>query len=210
MTGPTRVERSLAKRVRVAIGSAKGGRASVDAPAAGLLDSLRHHLLAGETHYPARPGMTPLRERIAARLAEVGLPARGAESVLVTASEGEAVFVTLLGLGVVPGGAVVGSISAVHQPLLDWTDVKVSEGAATSPIVTIGDRLFGDDGFDLDPDEIIIGSLDGLDGMRPFTLGFVGAQPDTVATITKWKQASSICAPGPSQRAALWALGVRP
>jgi len=154
--------------------------------------------------------MTPLRERIAARLAEVGLPARGAESVLVTASEGEAVFVTLLGLGAVPGGAVAGSISAVHQPLLDWTDVNVSDGAATSPIVTIGDRLFRDDGLDLDPDEIIIGSLDGLDGMRPFTLGFVAAQPDTVATITKWKQASSICAPGPSQRAALWALGVRP
>ena len=56
----------------------------------------------------------------------------------------------------------------------------------------------------------MIGSLDGLSAMRPFRLGFVAAPPETLNGITKWKQASSICSPAPSQRAALWALGVRP
>ena len=46
--------------------------------------------------------------------------------------------------------------------------------------------------------------------MRPFRLGFVAAPPEVLANITKWKQASSICSPAPSQRAALRALGVLP
>ena len=59
-------------------------------------------------------------------------------------------------------------------------------------------------------DAIVIGSLDGLEGMQPFSLGFVAAPLDVRPRIAKWKQASSICSPAPSQRAALWALGVRP
>jgi len=210
MTGPCRVEGAIAARARAAITSDRARDRSSDAPVRGLLDSLRHNLLGGETHYPARPGMTELRALVAARLEAQGLPERGVGSVLITASEGEALFVCLLGLGAFPDGSVAGSISAEHQPLLDWTGVRVSDSEATPRVITIGDRLFRDVDVSVDPADVIIGSLDGLDGMNPFTLGFVAGEPETVAKITKWKQASSICAPGPSQRAALWALGVRP
>ena len=75
-----------------------------------------------------------------------------------------------------------------------------------------GDRLFGGQGESAaaPADAIVIGSLHGLDGMHPFSLGFVAAPVAVRPRIAKWKQASSICSPAPSQRAALWALGVRP
>jgi hypothetical protein len=207
-------------------------------PEPGLIESLRHHLHAGETHYPVRSGMAELRERIGARLTESGLPDRGAEGVLITASEGEALFVTLLGLAVFPGGSLTGAQKSRYSALLDWLDIsvepesEVSEGGlcyhdprSQVTIRIIGDALFkneepsGDLSVDDagprnpslgDPDDVLIGTLDAVDGMAPFTLGFVAAALETVTKITKWKQASSICAPGPSQRAALWALGVRP
>ena len=97
------------------------------------------------------------------------------------------------------------------------------DGGQLHSIHAVGDRLFEASGAapvrvreppsvnapPRHPDAIVIGTLAGL-GMRPFTLGFVAAEPETLGRITKWKQASSICSPAPSQRAALWALGVRP
>ena len=88
-------------------------------------------------------------------------------------------------------------------------------------IHAIGDRLFRSDARRHSDDAlanvddalanvIVIGSLDGLEAMQPFRLGFVAAPPKTLAGITRWKQASSICSRAPSQRAALLALGVRP
>jgi hypothetical protein len=120
--------------------------------------------------------------------------------------------------------------------LLDWMGVQVDEGTATPPpatvaryrevdtgppatpgdddgvsvphICAVGAALFLDEPLTLVTADIIVGTLDGLAEMTPFSLGFVAAEPGVLQDITKWKQASSICSPGPSQRAALWALGV--
>lgn len=185
--------------------------------------------------------MPELRERVDARLASLGRPARGADSVLITASEGESLFVTLLGLGVFPEGSLIGARGGAHQGLLDWMGIAIGEtvpsrpqggvalyremrggdssnpgggvdgsGAESPSIVVVGDGLFRDGTLRLDPRDIVVGSFDGLDGMSSFSLGFVAAEPDVVKRITTWKQASSICAPAPPQRAALWAMGVRP
>ena len=214
-----KVEASLSSRARAAL---KAGRANdqgtpaiaaaAAAPAPELLDSLRYHLLAGETHYPDRPGMAELRRLVGAALPRVGYPARGPDGVLITASEGESLFVTLLAVGL---DAEVSFIEGAddHGRLRHWMNARDKGGAS---VHVLGDRLFAavtapDDRAD-NPGEhvIVIGSLDGLPAMRPFRLGFVAAPPETLKGITKWKQASSICSPAPSQRAALWALGVRP
>ena len=236
------VSAALSTRARIARtampGSGSADQSDGGVPVPGLIESLRHHLHAGETHYPVRPGMVELRERIGARLTESGLPDRGADGVLITASEGEALFVTLLGLAVFPGGSLTGAQKSRHSALLDWLEISVgpeseaSEGGlryhdprSKVTIRVLGDALFKDqkppgDPSEADagpwssslgdPEDVMIGTLDAVDGMAPFTLGFVAAAPETVTKITKWKQASSICAPAPSQRAALWALGVRP
>ena len=213
---------------------------TLPATAPRLLDSLRHHLLAGETHYPDRPGMAELRRLVGAALPDIGYPERGPDGVLITASEGESLFVTLLGLGAGKGTRFTGSPPGRHQALFDWMGLAradsnaaptlhyrdtVGDGAGgratDSPldhsvpgVHATGSSLFGSRGRtsrgDVPANVIVIGSLDALDGMLPFRLGFVAAASTTLAGITKWKQASSICSPAPSQRAALWALGVRP
>ena len=209
------VEKALAWRARAALEAGPGDRPGpTTAPAPELLESLRHHLHAGETHYPDRPGMAELRRLVGAALPGAGYPARGPDGVLITASEGESLFVTLLGLGVGKGDSFTGSAPARHRRLFDWMGVVPGEPDAAGRIHAIGDRLFRP-GDQRHPDDalahvIVIGSLDGLEAMHPFRLGFVAAPPETLARITKWKQASSICSPAPSQRAALWALGVRP
>lgn len=243
-------------------------------PGEGLLAGLRRHLLAGETHYPDRPGMGELRRRVGEALPGAGFPAREPDGVLITQGEGESLFVTLLGLGGGEEATIVGHAGGRHQRLLDWMRVRVIEpggdaaceagaafhliehqaGATTaengkaSPgpriprVHAIGDRLFAADdrpdpsassatrkatspsrsgsaGPELSApagpaadlaDVIVIGALDGLEEMHPFSLGFVAAPAAVRPRIAKWKQASSICSPAPSQRAALWALGVRP
>jgi hypothetical protein len=274
----TAVEVAVSQRARTAVKSfACAESAALSAPtrsgpSEGLLASLRHHLLAGETHYPDRPGMGELRRRVGEALPAVGFLAREPDGVLITQGEGESLFATILGLGGGEGAAIVGKAGGRHQRLLDWMRVRVIEpgtdaagakeaafhlieyeaGAAipvngnasdTSPLPqvhAIGDRLFAGgnrpgasespiaEGVlssfgsaragssasgEPDPalaDAIVIGSLDGLDGMQPFSLGFVAAPVAVRPRIAKWKQASSICSPAPSQRAGLWALGVRP
>ena len=256
------VSAAIARRARLAVaarfatdaGGTRDDAATADpTPAPGgtpfdpaLLESLRHHLLAGETHYPERPGMSDLRERIGARLPAIGYTARKANGVLVTASEGESLLVTLLGLGLVPGGLLLAERGGRHQPLLDWLGVDCapdprteaaagatryrevgslagpapapSHGGSGSMIEATGGLLFEDhpsetarkEASNEDRDPIVIGDLSGLRRLGPFRLGFVAADPDMLTKITKWKQASSICSPAPSQRAALWALGVQP
>lgn len=168
------------------------------------------HLHDGETHYPVRPGMTELREAIDARLAVHGTSVRGPGAVLVCASAGEAAFVTLLGLDLVPGGTLWGELGSRHDALLAWTGVSVTDrdpGGSVPFVRDVGSALFGDERLGVRPDELLIGDLESLP-IAPFDIGFVAGPPQLVASITKWKQASSICAPSPSQRAALTALGV--
>ena len=251
----TTLAAAISQRARLAVAARSAPlthEASVLDP--GLLESLRHHLLAGETHYPARPGMPELRERIGARLPAIGYTSRDAAGVLVTASEGESLLVTLLALGMVPGGFLVARSGGRHQSLMNWLGVDSGPDAGTgtvagtalyrevdspseggspaseeSPTIdATGGLLFrgyspaeqpsaehAPDPLPPDaprnpPDTIVIGDLSSLGGLGPFRLGFVAADPEVLKQITKWKQASSICSPGPSQRAALWALGVRP
>ncbi len=213
------VELALAWRARTALeacrGSVHGAPATVPAPAPELLDSLRHHLLAGETHYPDRPGMVELRRLVGAALPDAGYPARGPDGVLITAGEGESLFVTLLGVGLDAEVRFLGGVDE-HERLRRWMRAAPGDGGTT--VHAVGDRLFAadaapDDRGHADDDlgnVIVIGSLDGLHAMGPLRLGFVAAPPEILKGITKWKQASSICSPAPSQRAALWALGVRP
>lgn len=220
MTGA--VEAALSSRAREALKARRGSghdapamavpAAAAAAAAPELLASLRHHLLAGETHYPDRPGMAELRRLVGAALPSVGCPARGPDGVLITASEGESLFVTLLGVGLDAEVCFLGSADD-HGPLRRWMNASNKGGAS---VHVLGDRLFAADAAPVDqPDSvaehvIVIGSLDGLHAMRPFRLGFVAAPPEILKGITRWKQASSICSPAPSQRTALWALGVRP
>lgn len=232
------MEKALAWRARAALESALGaGDGTNVTPARSLLDSLRHHLLAGETHYPDRPGMVELRRLVGAALPGIGHPRRDPDGVLITTSEGESLFVTLLGLGAGKGTRFTGSAPGRHQALFDWMGLARAESDAaaslhyrdtgnTEPqtdslldhsvpcVHNVGGSLLGPQGWtlrgDIPANLIVVGSLDGLDGMHPFRLGFVAAEPQTLAGITRWKQASSICSPAPSQRAALWALGVRP
>lgn len=211
---------ALAWRARTALEAGPGERtgplaAPMATPAPELLDSLRHHLLAGETHYPDRPGMAELRRLVGNALPDVGYPARGTDGVLITASEGESLFVTLLGVGLDAEVRFLGGADE-HERLRRW--MRAAPGDGGTSVHALGDRLFAVDAPPVDRGHadddlgnvIVIGSLDGLRAMRPFRLGFVAAVPETLKGITKWKQASSICSPAPSQRAALWALGVRP
>ena len=227
------VARALAHRARAALQAGPCVRdGAFAAPSSGLLDSLRHHLLAGETHYPDRPGMVELRRFVGAALPGIGYPERGPDGVLVTASEGESLFVTFLGVGAASVARLADTAPGRHRRLFDWIRLAAADPADSPvlPVHAVGDRLFapasgpgGRSGAEpraaVEPGSpsggsleqaIVIGSLDGLAGMRPFSLGFVAATPQTLARIAKWKQASSICSPAPSQRAALWALGVRP
>ena len=239
------VEVALSWRARAAIEAGSGDRSGPDpAPLPELLESLRHHLLAGETHYPDRPGMVELRLGVGGALPGAGYPECGPDGVLITASEGESLFVTLLGLGAGRGASFTGSAPGRHSRLFDWmglmpadpdrtgrgsvvfhytdrarapargTRGRVQRNQSVPRIHAIGDRLFRSDAPGYSDgalaNVIVVGSLDGLSTMQPFRLGFVAAPPKTLAGIARWKQASSICSPAPSQRAALFALGVRP
>ena len=257
-TTATAVEAAVSQRARAAVKSfASAESAPLSAPARsgpseGLLAGLRHHLLAGETHYPDRPGMRELRRRVGEALPAVGFPAREPDGVLITQGEGESLFAAILGLGGGEGAAIVARAGSRHQRLLDWMRVRaiepgtdaesgvepafhlieygagaeipgngnVSDTPGLAHVHAIGDRLFtaGDrpeasasgEPDTVLADAIVIGSLDGLEGVHPFSVGFVAAPVAVRPRIAKWKQASSICSPAPSQRAALWALGVRP
>ncbi len=200
-----------------------------------LHEYLAQHLGSGETHYTTRPGMTPLRRRIATRLAELGAPSRSEGGVVVTASEGESLYVALLSLEVGPGAVVAGDDPGSHKALFDLLEIDVvpssdprAQGAAAAftflgavravpngsearHIVAIGGALGrgADDGHlaDLPDDAIIIGDLNAIAGLEHFHVGFAAGPPERIKRVMTWKQALSICTAAPSQRAALRALG---
>jgi aspartate/methionine/tyrosine aminotransferase len=85
---------------------------------AGLHEYLSEHLAAGETHYTTRPGLTELRQAIGRELGSLGGPDCGADGVIVTQGEGEALYVTLLGLGIGAESVVAITPDCVHRKLL--------------------------------------------------------------------------------------------
>ncbi|MFC1662431.1 hypothetical protein ACFL3S_13425 [Gemmatimonadota bacterium] len=128
MTDPesSTVARQLAKRVT----SLRRSTAPVpyfDTPIPGGLPAyLREHLAAGETHYTTRPGLTELRRAIAREIRDRGGPDRNADSVIVTHGEGEALYVTLLGLGIGDESIVVVAGDCGHRGLLDLMGIEVA------------------------------------------------------------------------------------
>jgi aspartate/methionine/tyrosine aminotransferase len=232
------VAEALSERARVLLEASSEGeskrKGAIQVPQ-GLVDSLSYHLGRGETHYPDRPGMSALRNMVGREVGKYLDGSRDGNQVLITASEGEAVFVTMLGLDLVPGGRITGEKGLHHQRLFDWLGIEVcdaedvsisiayrelrgganmefSSGRFDTEICALGDTLYGKEaaGLKFSPNTILLGSLSSLLGKHGFDLGFVSADTSVLKGITGWKQASSICAPSPSQRAALWALGERP
>ena len=195
------------------------------APSVDLLTELARHLEMGDTHYTTRPGLVELRSRIASALARLGLPDFGSEGVVVTAGEGEALFAVLLSLGVTNGGTVrlLGEHGR-HEPLLTMLGVTLAEpesvggpgasGASADTglqrrVVSLWKAIGSRDPripAGCRPDDVFIGTLDGLPGMPPFRLGFAAGPQAPIRRVMTWKQAWSICSAGPSQRAALFAF----
>ena len=101
-------KRALAQRTTVHSGtSVPSLKIRTEPLDAGLLEDLRDHLLAGETHYTTRPGVLELRQQLARRITITGGPEYDAErETIITAGEGEALFATLLGLGLSEGSRV--------------------------------------------------------------------------------------------------------
>ena len=227
---------ALSERAQIAVTSQlenKFERGDIEIPE-NLVENLACHLGKGETHYPDRPGMLELRKCIGIELGSYLDSPRDQNEVLVTASEGEAVFVTMLGLDLVPESGVVAQKGLRHQALFDWMGIRVCgpedinisasyweldsgagkecfRGDTGTNICALGDALYGErsEVLKLPSDTIIVGSLSSLLGAHGFDLGFVSAEASLLKRVTSWKQASSICAPSPSQRVALWTLGER-
>jgi len=77
--------------------------------AADVLKAVHDALIGGETHYTNRPGIPALRSRVADELQLLGGPAFDPNlGVVITAGVREALFVTMLGLRLLPGEVIVG------------------------------------------------------------------------------------------------------
>jgi hypothetical protein len=115
----------------------------------GLPAYLREHLSAGETHYTTRPGLGELRQAIGQEIGRLGGPTYGPEGVVITAGEGESLFVTLLGLGIGEEAKVVVDGECRHRELLDLLRIDLvgpqdptagQAKAAYRDLETAGDR----------------------------------------------------------------------
>lgn len=186
------------------------------APTAELLDYLTAHLEAGETECSTAAGLRQVRRRVCEALARIGGPDPGMEGVVITSGEGEALFTTLLSLGLTDGGTVrlLGQARR-HVPLLAMLGVKEATpedpGLAGVPrVVCLWRAVAEPDGrcpAGAMPDDIFVGTLDGLPGMPPFRLGFAAGPPGRIREVARWKEAWSVSSPIPSQRAAVFAFG---
>ena len=63
-----------------------------------VLTAVRTALLDGETHYTNRPGIPELRQRLAEEVERLGGPSYDSDSIVVTNSECEALYVILLAM----------------------------------------------------------------------------------------------------------------
>ena len=115
----------------------------------GLCEHLREHLSAGETHYTARPGLIELRQAIGQQIGELGCRGRDADGVIVTQGEGEALYVTLLGLGIGQGSTISITGNCEHRALLDMLGIGMvgandpNGGNADVCYSQVGDKLGG-------------------------------------------------------------------
>lgn len=93
----------------------------------GLIPHLRERLSAGETHYTTRPGIVELRHTIAREIESMGGPELDADGVVVTHGEAEALFVTLLGLGIGTGASVISRGQCRHRELFESMGIDLVE-----------------------------------------------------------------------------------
>ena len=170
-----------------------------------------------ETETDAGAAIAFLRELIAARITEAGGPQYDPRTeIVVTAGEGEAVLAAALGCGAGEGAAIrlVGDES--RAVLLEALGIELIVPEDKSPgakevtkIQVVGPAGFGDDPTawaSIDRDSVVVGSLDGMTGMRAYRIGYSAGPAEVMANVMKWKQAFSICTAAPSQRAAIWML----
>jgi aspartate/methionine/tyrosine aminotransferase len=198
-----------------------------------VLDDVRQALLAGDTHYTSRPGVPALRAAIAATLAARGFPLADHEAhIVVTAGVDEAL--TVAGLAhrgarviVEPGADRATAVLTALGLEVSARDadgghappafVYSTTGRGTCPadqlvVHDLGASLWSADPPRFSPADaqtIAIGSLDGLDGLASFRVGFAAGPAAVIARLRSWKQALSICTAAPSQRAAIGALADR-
>jgi len=121
MTEPrdSTIAERLAQRVRAVKPTAQRVNFRDEPVPQGLVANLREHLSAGDTHYTTRPGIVELRRAIGVEIGRCGGPDVTADGVVVTHGEGEALFVTLLGLGIGVGASVVTAGECGHRRLFD-------------------------------------------------------------------------------------------
>lgn len=102
-----------------------------------MLDYLRQHLEGGETHYTARPGIPELRATIGAEIGRLGGKKRDADGVIVTHGEGEALYVTLLGLGLSSESKLVVHGRCRHSRLLDLLEITTIDSSDADSAIAV-------------------------------------------------------------------------
>jgi aspartate/methionine/tyrosine aminotransferase len=231
MTTSTTMLRALARRVAAVAALPPPVAPSTASLPPPLLAAVRQALLGGETHYTSRPGLPALRAAIAATLSAqgypltdpethlvitngveealtvVGLAHRGARVVVEPDAERAAVVLAALGLDV---ARAIGE----SAPAAFVYSTAGRGGVAANRLVVhgIGASLWSAAPprfIPADTDTLLIGSLDGLDGLPTFRVGFAAGPAPVIARLRTWKQALSICTAAPSQRAAIHALADR-
>ncbi len=127
-----------------------------------------------------------------------------------TASVGIAMF-DLMRIDLVgPQDPTVGQAKAAYRDLETAGDRARLQSNDCQEIVALGGLIRSEphthDRRDLSEDAIVIGHLDGLNGIDHFRVGYAAGPPVLIKRLMTWKQALSICSAAPSQRAALFAL----
>jgi DNA-binding transcriptional MocR family regulator len=217
-------ERALAVRVRRLTGDP--APLPVGAVPEWLRARVRDALVAGETHYTDRPGILELRRALVLPFSALGME-RGADEVVVTSGEKEALFVSLLALDLEPGDVAVAFDRCAHRDLFELFGLRRRSDSVQSPprlryaeivddapapawsslerplIVNLRDGILRELPRRLaEDDPIVIGNLDALPGLESFRVGFVCAPAHLAKRVRSWKQTLSICTASPSQRAA--------
>lgn len=126
------IAQRLAQRVRAVKSAAECVSLRGEPVPQGLAAYLRRHLSAGDTHYTTRPGIVELRRAIGLEIGRCGGPDVTADGVVVTHGEGEALFVTLLGLGIGAGASVIATGHCRHRRLFDLMGIDLVEPGDSS------------------------------------------------------------------------------
>ena len=197
-------KRALAQRITVHSGTSVPSLEIRAEPLdAGLLEDLRDHLLAGETHYTTRPGVLELRQQLARRITITGGPEYDAErETIITAGEGEALFATLLGLDFSEGSRVsadddggrhsklfaILGIQVVHPadvkmapPPLQYSELATEKSAAgtTDADEVLRKTMVGDTSYQADEKTKCIVNVGSL-AFGDSTFGWPAVGPHTV------------------------------